>query len=229
MLYLIRPENYDLHRLDLDKMYRLRHRVFSKELGWNVKTHDGMEKDEFDEKNAYYIIAKDEKGTVRGCQRLIEMTNPCMFDGPFSNLLTSLKDFKHAGYWETSRFAVDHVYDESYTLKDAKNLVPTLLAGVMEFGLKIEKVECFLTLSFPGVAKLATLYGLLMTPLKQSEIDSETVVVSGYPPLTVSYKKLLKKIGHTSFEPLLNHLDPTIRNAYFFRLSQDQPVKYHKM
>eukprot|EP01037_Dinobryon_pediforme_P016152 gene16152-16330_t len=142
-----------------------------------------MEKDEFDEKNAYYIIAKDENGVVRGCQRLIEMTNPCMLDGSFSGLLTSLKDFKHAGYWEASRFAVDHMYDESYTLKDSQILVPTLLAGVMEFGLQIEKVECFLTLSFPGVAKLAALYGLLMAPLKQSEISGETVVISGYPPL----------------------------------------------
>ena len=203
MLYLVTPSNYDLHRHDLNEMYKLRYRVFCKELKWDVKTHDGIEKDEFDEKNAYYIIAKDEKGVVRGCQRLIEMTNPCMFDGPFNALLSSLKAFKHPGYWEASRFAVDHVYNESYTLKDSQVLVPTLLAGVMEFGLQIKKVEYFLTLSFPGVAKLATLYGLLMTPLKQSEIEGEAVIVSGYPPLNVSYKKLLKKIGYTDLSPIL--------------------------
>ncbi|NBT85140.1 MAG: GNAT family N-acetyltransferase [Alphaproteobacteria bacterium] len=226
MLYLIKPDNYSLHRQDLDEMYKLRYRVFCKELKWEVKTHNGMEKDEFDEKNAYYIIAKDENGVVRGCQRLIEMTNPCMLDGSFSGLLTSLKDFKHAGYWEASRFAVDHMYDESYTLKDSQILVPTLLAGVMEFGLQIEKVECFLTLSFPGVAKLAALYGLLMAPLKQSEISGETVVISGYPPLNVSYKKLLKKIKWTSSEPLLRYLDPALKNTYFFKINQD---KYRSM
>lgn len=225
MLYLIRPENYNLHRLDLDEMYRLRYRVFYKELGWAVKTHDGMEKDEFDEKNAYYIIAKDEKGIVRGCQRLIEMTNPCMFDGPFSTLLTSLKDFKHTGYWETSRFAVDHVYDESYTMKDAKNMVPTLLAGVMEFGLQIEKVECFLTLSFPGIAKLASLYGLLVSTLEQGEISGETVVVSAYCPLNFSYKKLLKRIRHTSFDPLLHYVNSAFQNACFLGAPSNQHAK----
>ncbi|MBY0461910.1 MAG: hypothetical protein K2Q34_01855, partial [Alphaproteobacteria bacterium] len=71
------------------------------------------------------------------------------------------------------------------------------------FGLQIEKVECFLTLSFPGVAKLAALYGLLMAPLKQSEIAGETVVVTGYPPLYVSYKKLLKRIGRIDLSPIL--------------------------
>lgn len=221
MLHLIKPEDYDHYRDDLDEMYRLRYRVFSKELKWDVKIDDGMERDALDEKNAYYIIAKDKNGRVRGCQRLIEMTNPCMFDGPFNSFLASLKDFKHPGYWEASRFAVDHTYDESYTLKDSQILVPTLLAGVMEFGLKIQKVECFLTLSFPGVAKLAALYGLLMTPLKQSEINGETMVVSGYPPLTVSYKKLLKKIGHIFSDPLLYQSDSAFKNAYFFRLTQN--------
>lgn len=222
MLYLIKPDTYNLHRDDLDEMYKLRYKVFSKELQWNVKTHNNMEKDEFDEKNAYYIIAKDEKGIIRGCQRLIQMTNPCMLDGPFSSFLTNLKDFKQPGYWETSRFAVDHAHDELYSAKDSKRLVPTLLAGVMEFGLQIEKVECFITLSFPSVAKLASLYGLLLAPLKQSEIEGESVVVSGYPPLNVSYKRLLRRIGHTSNEPLLHHLGTAFQSAYFLESSQNQ-------
>ncbi len=134
MLYLIAPNNYDSHRQDLDEMYKLRYRVFSKELKWDVKIHDGMEKDEFDERNAYYIIAKDEKGVVRGCQRLIEMTNPCMFDGPFSSFLSSLKDFKQPGYWEASRFAVDHSYDETYTKENSWACALSLLAGALEFG-----------------------------------------------------------------------------------------------
>jgi len=216
MLYLISPSNYDLHRDDLDEMYKLRYRVFSKELKWDVKTQDGMEKDEFDEKNAYYIIAKDKKGIVRGCQRLIEMTNPCMFDGPFNSFLTSLRDFKYPGYWEASRFAVDHSYDDTYTLKDAQRLVPTLLAGVMEFGLKVGNVECFLTLSFPSVAKLASLYGLLVTSLKQNGTGEAALTVSAYPPLNVSYKKLLKKIGYTATEPLLCYLNPELQNTYLF-------------
>ena len=221
MLYLITPSNYDLHRHDLDEMYKLRYRVFCKELKWAVKTYDGMEKDEFDEKNAYYIIAKDEKGIVRGCQRLIEMTNPCMFDGPFSSFLSNLKDFKQPGYWEASRFAVDHNYNEIYTQKNSWYFALALLAGVIEFGLKIKNVECFLSVSFPKIVKLAIHHGLLMVPLKQDEIAGETIIVSAYSPLSVSYKKLLKRIGHVSTEPLLHHLGSALENAYFFRLTQN--------
>ncbi|MBY0281728.1 MAG: hypothetical protein K2W94_06170, partial [Alphaproteobacteria bacterium] len=52
-------------------------------------------------------------------------------------------------------------------------------------------------------------------------INGETMVVSGYPPLTVSYKKLLKKIGHIFSDPLLYQSDSAFKNAYFFRLTQN--------
>ena len=55
MLHLIKPNNYNLYRKDLDNMYRLRHRVFCTKLNWDVNGHDGMEKDQYDEKNAYYL------------------------------------------------------------------------------------------------------------------------------------------------------------------------------
>jgi N-acyl-L-homoserine lactone synthetase len=54
MLHLIKPNTYNLYRKDLDNMYRLRHRVFCTKLNWDVNSHDGMEKDQYDEKNAYY-------------------------------------------------------------------------------------------------------------------------------------------------------------------------------
>ena len=60
MLILIDPSNYEFHRQDLDDMYRLRHKVFYEELKWDVKSVNGMEKDEYDEKHAHYIIYKEQ-------------------------------------------------------------------------------------------------------------------------------------------------------------------------
>ena len=84
MLYLIDPDNYHLHKNDLNEMYQLRHRVFFEQMKWHVSSENGMEKDEYDEQDMYYLIYKDDQGIVRGCVRFIEMTHTCMFDGPFT-------------------------------------------------------------------------------------------------------------------------------------------------
>jgi len=227
MLYLIDPSNYDLYRSEIDEMYRLRYKVFHERLKWDVKAQDGMEKDEYDEKNAHYIVYKDGRGVIRGCIRIIEMTNPCMFDGPFSFLLPALRDYKCSGYWEISRFAVDHDHGGSYTAKEAEKVFPSILAGIMEFGLYVERVECYLSISYPSVTKLGALYGLLMASIKESEINGETIIVSGYSPLRVPYKKLLRRIGHTGSNRLLNPVGSPFETSYNLGLlpeSEMQPA-----
>ena len=111
MLYLIDPDNYHLHQNDLEQMYRLRHTVFFDKMKWQVSSIHGMEKDQYDEKNAYYLIYKDSHGIIRGCVRFIEMIHDCMFDDPFKHLLPNIEDYKKPRYWELSRLAVDHTYD----------------------------------------------------------------------------------------------------------------------
>jgi N-acyl-L-homoserine lactone synthetase len=208
MLYLIDPSNYACHRQDLDNMYRLRDKVFLQKLNWDVKSQNGMEKDEYDEKDAYYIIYKDEQGVIRGCQRFIEMTNQCMFDGPFRFLLSNISDFKRPGYWEVSRFAVDYEYSENYTQEDARKVFRSLLATEMHFGLEVAKVEAFLCITSPTFGKLVALNGLVMAPLKSCSINNDPIVVSAYSPLRFSYEKLLKSIGHDADDPILYYTGP---------------------
>ncbi len=203
MLYLIDPSNYACHREDLDNMYRLRDKVFLKE-----RSQEGIEKDEYDEKDAYYIVYKDKQGIIRGCQRLIEMTNHCMFDGPFRFALSNYKDFKRPGYWEVSRFAVDREYDENYTQKDGQRVFKALLAANMHFGLAVAKVETFVCITFPDFAKLMSLNGILLAPLKSSIPNNDSIIISAYSALHVTYEKLLKSLEHNSEEPLLYYTGP---------------------
>lgn len=208
MLYLIDPSNYACHRQDLDNMYRLRDKVFSQKLNWDVKSENGMEKDEYDEKDAYYIVYKDKQGVIRGCQRMIEMTNRCMFDGPFKFVFSDYKDFKRPGYWEVSRLAVDYEYDENYTKNDAQKVYYALLAAKMHFGLEFAKVEAFMCITFPAFSKLMSLGGIVMAPLTQTTINGDKIVVSAYPPLKVSYERLLKKMNHEPYTPVLYYTGP---------------------
>lgn len=204
MLFLITPENYHLHREDLDNMYRLRHKVFYEKLEWDVASHNGMEKDSFDEKNAYYIIYKDTHGTIRGCVRFIEMTHECMFDNQFSFSLPNFHKFKRPGYWEVSRMAVDCEHDENYQKSMSREVCITLLAGYTYFGLEFD-VECSLIITYPSVIKLYKKYGLILSQIHESHINNEEIIVSAYIPLNYCYDELVQKINLDTSKPILWH------------------------
>ena len=190
MLHLIKPNNYNLYRKDLDNMYRLRHRVFCTKLKWDVNGHDGMEKDQYDEKNAYYLIYKDEHGIIVGCVRFIEMIHDCMFDGPFKHVLSDVSEFKRHGYWETSRFAVDTGSTGYYKSYGQRNVTKMLLAGLIQFGLNSKKVECYLALSYLAFKKLNKKYGLFLYDIHQHSINGKEIFIWAFPPMSYSLDKL---------------------------------------
>ena len=177
--------------------------MFFKRLSWKVNPQNGLEKDEYDEKNAYYLIHKDEKGVITGCLRLIEMTNNCMFDGPFRFLLPDLKSYKRQGMWEVSRFAVDT------TLGAAANKITLhLIACLYYFLLELQQAELFFSISYPSVVKLYQRYGIYGSVFTQREIEGKEVMVIGYPPLRLTYEKLLEKLKYDMREPLFYCLNP---------------------
>jgi len=190
LLYLISPHNYDDHLQDLEEIYRLRYRFFYKSLKWDVKTHDGKEKDEYDNSNAYYIIYKAHEG-VKGCLRLIEMTNECMFDGPFDFLLTdTLDNFKKSGCWEISRLAIDTECNE----EEFRNIFTYLIVALSHFSLKSDTPKTYLTLSYPTSVELAKNLGISIKIIKEDRIDNKPVAVSVYTPGLKSHRKLMQKL-----------------------------------
>lgn len=94
-------------------MYRLRHKVFKERLGWQVRSLDGMERDEFDRVNPVYVLAKDDEGEVVGCWRLLPTTGPYMLKNTFSQLLQGRPAPQQTDVWELSRFAIDSSRMES--------------------------------------------------------------------------------------------------------------------
>jgi N-acyl-L-homoserine lactone synthetase len=207
MLYLIEPDTYAMYREDLDNMYRFRHKIFFDKLNWEVNSQDGMEKDQFDERDTYYLIYKDENGIIRGCVRFIEMVNECMFDRPFKSALPNVDEFKRAGYWEVSRFAVDTNIGNYYKEYMNKNIARILWSGVIDFSIRSKKVECYLALTYLSFKKLSEKYGLFIYDLNKINLNGDQMFIWAFPPMSYSFNKLMKNLECSSKSKIICNLN----------------------
>ncbi|HEY3869669.1 MAG TPA: acyl-homoserine-lactone synthase [Actinocrinis sp.] len=93
----------------LTKMFRLRYEVFHRQLGWDVDSTDGLERDEFDGLDPVYVLAVNRlDGTVAGCLRLLPTLGPHMLtDVPaLQPALQGRPSPRSPRIWEISRLAV---------------------------------------------------------------------------------------------------------------------------
>lgn len=91
---------------NLTKMYQLRHKIFKKKLGWNVSEIGGLEIDEYDALDPYYMISLDNKAAI-GCWRMLPTTGSYMLKDTFPDLLRGEHAPQSEQIWELSRFAVN--------------------------------------------------------------------------------------------------------------------------
>lgn len=89
-------------------MFKLRYDTFHTRLGWDVRTYDGLEIDEFDDDSqVHYILAKSDDGGVDACWRLLPSVGPNMLRDVFPQLAHGLPVPAASDVWELSRFAID--------------------------------------------------------------------------------------------------------------------------
>lgn len=135
MITLIQGNSAPLHRDLFDQMFRLRARVFSERLGWDVNVHNGRERDAFDDLDPLYGLAlSKDGGRVLGCFRLLQTTGPNMLSSVFRKLLPPDQTIRSPIIWETTRFCVDTAASEGTCETGLNNLTGRLLAGVYEVG-----------------------------------------------------------------------------------------------
>lgn len=87
-------------------MFRLRDEVFNKRLGWDLKTRNGLERDDYDELHPVYMIVRTSSTKVSGCWRLLPTTGPYMLQKTFPQLLQGEAAPSSTDTWEISRFAM---------------------------------------------------------------------------------------------------------------------------
>jgi len=104
-LKLISGTSHSLHSAVLAGMGGYRHKVFIQKLGWQLQCEDGLEYDQFDRDNTFYVAATDDEGAVIGTARLLPTTRPYLLNTVFPQLMNGL-DLPHSDdIWELSRFA----------------------------------------------------------------------------------------------------------------------------
>ncbi|SED20005.1 acyl homoserine lactone synthase [Rhodobacter sp. 24-YEA-8] len=107
MIIVIDAVNKHLFEDVLDDMYRLRARVFSDRLGWDVSIEQGREIDRFDHLDPLYLVGLDTEGEVISCVRLLQTTGPHMLSDVFSEILDGEAPLRSSRIWESTRFCVD--------------------------------------------------------------------------------------------------------------------------
>lgn len=82
-----------------------RYSVFVEELGWDLPTPPGSERDQFDREDTVYVVAQDERGQVAGCARLLPTTRNFLLGEVFPQLMNGLPVPCSPEIWELSRFS----------------------------------------------------------------------------------------------------------------------------
>lgn len=88
-----------------DDLSGYRHEVFVELLGWDLDTPEGIEQDQFDRQDTVYVVARNDKGEINGCARLLPTTKPYLLGEVFPELLNGLAPPSAPEVWELSRFA----------------------------------------------------------------------------------------------------------------------------
>jgi acyl homoserine lactone synthase len=144
--------------LDLDKMFRLRFRMFRERLGWDVSSTDGREHDSFDALQPLYVLAK-EGGAVVGCWRMLPTTGPNMLRDTFPELLAGMPAPADERIWELSRFAVD-TSNAAHASGFGLSTVPIVMMRDAVIYARSQGVEVFVTVTTVAIERLLRQIGL---------------------------------------------------------------------
>lgn len=137
MLKVIQSHQYDKNSELMDKMFRIRAKVFKERLDWEVEVKDGYERDYFDDLNPLYLLSVDDEGELLGCLRLLPTTGPNMLRDVFNVLIPDGK-IESPLIWESSRFCINP--DIRHNTRDTETafvnrVTIELLSGIAEVGL----------------------------------------------------------------------------------------------
>ncbi len=113
--------------------HKLRARVFSGRLGWDVKVTAECESDDFDAHGPTYVLAISACGQVAGCARLLPALGPTMVTEVFSSLLPNGRLNAHRAMIESSRFCVDTALKEGRETGSVHEATLTMFAGIIEW------------------------------------------------------------------------------------------------
>lgn len=129
MVFLVTGAQLDAYPNVREAMYRMRHDIFFKQLGWDVTSDNGLEYDQFDRPDTVYVLYMQGEKVI-GTWRLLPTTRPYMLSHVFADLLPAAAPSDPAT-WELSRYALNM---DAITSRDHYRLVGgSMFCALCEF------------------------------------------------------------------------------------------------
>ncbi|WP_417320723.1 acyl-homoserine-lactone synthase [Emcibacter sp.] len=134
---MVTYENRHHFSQDLQQMFRQRYDVFEEQMGWKLPMADHenrLEIDQFDDKDAVYLLIKDDSGKLIGSLRLLQASKAHLLSELFPHLVEG-EVSRDPDVWECSRFYVLSNSGKAQGLKAGGGA--ELSAGMMEAALML--------------------------------------------------------------------------------------------
>lgn len=113
------------------ELYRLRMKTFQERLNWKVECIDGMEKDEFDNKNATYLLGMHDGQLLCGA-RFIDSKQPTMISEIFHHYFPGISDLpRDIPCCEITRLFLDKEKRDSANLQSLPASKALFMAMIM--------------------------------------------------------------------------------------------------
>lgn len=133
MIQVVTAANSHLFENELGNYFRVRHEIFVVERGWSaVARPDGLEKDQFDNEDAIYILGIENRH-VYGGARLVPSTKPHLLSEVFPHLASVRGVPRDPGIYEWTRIFVTKDKREG---GNAGRTAGTVICGMLEFCLE---------------------------------------------------------------------------------------------
>lgn len=107
MIHLVNSENRHLYRSIIQETFKVRHEVFVEGRGWSALARpDKIERDQFDDEHACYLIRIDGDGHPIGGMRLLRTDKPYLLKNVLTQYITMEEPPEDPDIYEISRFWV---------------------------------------------------------------------------------------------------------------------------
>jgi len=181
----------------LHRQHRLRARVFSDRLGWDVTVTDGCETDGFDALRPTYVLALSNAGDVAGCARLLPALGPTMVADVFPSLLPYGRLEANAAMIESSRFCVDTTLKEGRGDGSVHEATLTMFAGIVEWSIANGFTE-IVTVTDLRFERILTRVGWPLRRLGDPKQIGVTMAVAGTLPADAAIFSKLRPANYRS-------------------------------
>lgn len=173
---------------DYINLLKLRYKVFSARLHWDLETSEEMETDQYDVELAHYLYAMEDEGSMVGCWRILPTTTDYMLKNTFPELLGGINAPVDEKVYELSRFAVDK--DFSRKAGGVSNITLKMFQSLY-YHAQDKQIDSYVTVTSAGVEKLIKRMGIPCSRIGDQKVHmlGDTKSVALHIPMNNHYRE----------------------------------------